>query len=343
MRRHGRSRSAIPFAAALVTAWTAFAATPVSASEEVARPESQSAIGAVSDLGSEIVMRALALLGVPYRWGGSTPESGLDCSGFVRLVYQDALALSLPRRSDDMSRYGSAVAPHDLRPGDLVFFNTMRFAFSHVGIYIGDNQFVHAPSRGKSIRVENLGQNYWASRFDGARRLLTADLASAATLAQYAAHAVRPPPRTEWVGTIGPAPALETSAAATAQMVPNAGVPLAQAAAIPVAGTASMPFAPQPSAGPPGPSVHDAASAPPRAASAQATRRTASGDRSTAAVRGRQPARSVPAARTEPLQRERPVVATVRRTSTTPPGAVPVQRAAGTSEVQLRSSAIYAN
>jgi hypothetical protein len=145
----------------------------------------------IGDAGAEVVFRALSLLGVHYRFGGNTPETGLDCSGLVRLVYGDTLGLPLPRRSEEISRVGPAVAPSELQPGDLVFFNTLRRAFSHVGIYIGNNQFVHAPSSGGSIRVENLGADYWTRRFDGARRLLTQELLAAATLNPMSASATR--------------------------------------------------------------------------------------------------------------------------------------------------------
>ena len=146
---------------------------------------------AIGDAGAEVVFRALSLLGVNYRFGGNTPETGLDCSGLVRLVFSDALGLPLPRRSEEISRVGPAVPSAELQPGDLVFFNTLRRAFSHVGIYIGNNQFVHAPSTGGAIRVENLRADYWSRRFDGARRLLTHDLVAAASLNPLSASAAR--------------------------------------------------------------------------------------------------------------------------------------------------------
>jgi len=137
----------------------------------------------VAEAGAEVVFRALSLLGVRYQYGGNTPDTGLDCSGLVRLVFHETLGLPLPRRSEEISRVGGAVAQTDLQPGDLVFFNTLRRAFSHVGIYIGNNQFVHAPSSGGSIRVESLGSDYWVRRFDGGRRLVVADGAAAARAA----------------------------------------------------------------------------------------------------------------------------------------------------------------
>jgi cell wall-associated NlpC family hydrolase len=111
---------------------------------------------------SDVVVGALNMIGVRYRWGG-----------FVRYVFQDTLGLALPRRSEEMSRVGEKVRISDLKPGDLVFFNTMRRTFSHVGIYIGGNKFVHSPSTGSTIRVDNLDDRYWETRFNGGRRVET--------------------------------------------------------------------------------------------------------------------------------------------------------------------------
>jgi cell wall-associated NlpC family hydrolase len=125
----------------------------------------------VANKAGDLVMNALGLIGVRYRFGGNSPESGLDCSGFVRYVFNDTFGFMLPRRSVEISRVGTTVASEDLRPGDLVFFNTMRHTFSHVGIYIGDNKFVHAPSTGSKIRVDDMRASYWVSRYNGARRI----------------------------------------------------------------------------------------------------------------------------------------------------------------------------
>jgi len=119
----------------------------------------------------DVVMNALGMIGLRYRFGGNTPESGLDCSGFVRYVFNDTFGFLLPRRAVEMSRVGTSVETAELRPGDLVFFNTMRHTFSHVGIYIGDNKFVHAPSTGSKIRVDDMTASYWVSRYNGARRI----------------------------------------------------------------------------------------------------------------------------------------------------------------------------
>jgi cell wall-associated NlpC family hydrolase len=121
---------------------------------------------------AELVIRSLSLLGVNYKWGGNTPDTGLDCSGLVRHVYSETIGKVLPRRAVEMSRVGESVDRHSLEPGDLVFFNTLRRAFSHVGIYIGDNQFVHAPARGKTVTIASMDDRYWSRRFNGARRLL---------------------------------------------------------------------------------------------------------------------------------------------------------------------------
>ena len=150
---------------ALVACTVAFAAPPAAIAETPAAVEAQG-------LADQLVSRALGLLGVPYKWGGNAPETGLDCSGLVRHVFEDAAGLVLPRRALEMSRAGAPVGRGDLQPGDLVFFNTLRRAFSHVGIYIGDGRFVHAPSSGGKVRVEHISGRYWANRFNGGRRLI---------------------------------------------------------------------------------------------------------------------------------------------------------------------------
>lgn len=117
-------------------------------------------------------MFALGLIGVNYRWGGTTPETGLDCSGLVRYVFQQVTGVTLPHNSRELSRVGKKVAVTDLEPGDLVFFNTRRFAFSHVGIYLGENRFLHAPAAGRDVEIATLDKSYWHKRFNGARRLI---------------------------------------------------------------------------------------------------------------------------------------------------------------------------
>jgi cell wall-associated NlpC family hydrolase len=119
----------------------------------------------------DAIDQAMDLLGIRYRRGGSSPEAGFDCSGFVGHVFREGLGLMLPRSSKEMSKSGEVIDRDELRPGDLVFFNTMRKAFSHVGIYLGDNQFVHAPRTGGRVRIEDLRDGYWMKRFNGARRI----------------------------------------------------------------------------------------------------------------------------------------------------------------------------
>lgn len=119
----------------------------------------------------DAIDQALDLLGIRYRKGGSSPEAGFDCSGFVGHVFREGMGLILPRSSRELSRTGEEIKKSELQPGDLVFFNTMRRAFSHVGIYLGDNQFVHAPRAGGRVRVEDMNDSYWKKRFNGARRV----------------------------------------------------------------------------------------------------------------------------------------------------------------------------
>ncbi len=120
----------------------------------------------------DVAIYSLGLIGVGYKFGGNTPDTGLDCSGLVRYVFQEVTGVTLPRTAKEMSTLGAKVGMGDLKPGDLVFFNTRRFAFSHVGIYLGDNRFVHAPSRGSEVKVTELSQSYWRKHFNGARRLV---------------------------------------------------------------------------------------------------------------------------------------------------------------------------
>jgi len=108
----------------------------------------------------DAIDQAMDLIGIRYRRGGSSPEAGFDCSGFVSHVFREGLGMILPRSSREMSKSGQEVTRDELRPGDLVFFNTMRKAFSHVGIYVGDNQFVHAPRSGGHVRIDDLRQGY---------------------------------------------------------------------------------------------------------------------------------------------------------------------------------------
>jgi cell wall-associated NlpC family hydrolase len=120
----------------------------------------------------DVILHGLKLVGVRYRFGGNDESSGLDCSGFVRLVFKDTIGTQLPRTAFEMSQMGEKIDTSQLKPGDLVFFNTMRRTFSHVGIYLGDNHFLHAPRTGAEVRVENMEDSYWVKRYNGARRII---------------------------------------------------------------------------------------------------------------------------------------------------------------------------
>jgi len=141
------------------------------AAEQVRKPEEQSFLERYTNVAQDVILQGLKLVGVRYRWGGNDEDSGLDCSGFVRLVFKDSIGAALPRTAREMSEVGEKIDPNELKPGDLVFFNTMRRTFSHVGIYLGDNHFLHAPRKGAEVRVESMDSSYWMSRYNGARRI----------------------------------------------------------------------------------------------------------------------------------------------------------------------------
>ena len=140
------------------------------------------------DAATDMVVTAMNFLGVRYRRGGNNAEQGFDCSGFTRYVFEHSLGLVLPRRADEQARLAGllTVRRDELKPGDLVFFNTMRRAFSHVGIYVGEGRFIHSPRTGGEVRIEDMRESYWARRFNGARR---ADTAGATVATETAAPA----------------------------------------------------------------------------------------------------------------------------------------------------------
>jgi cell wall-associated NlpC family hydrolase len=155
---------AMSLASAVVTA---------SATEAVRKAdEPQSFFERYTNAAQDVILQGLKLVGVRYRFGGNDEDSGLDCSGFVRLVFKDSLGAQLPRTAAEMSQVGQRVDTSQLKPGDLVFFNTMRRTFSHVGIYLGDNHFLHAPRTGAEVRVESMEDSYWIKRYNGARRII---------------------------------------------------------------------------------------------------------------------------------------------------------------------------
>ena len=185
----GATATALRHAAIVALAATALvllprpglAAQPATASSHagiVERP-----VARVLQSAQDLAIYALGLIGVDYRYGGNSPEHGLDCSGLVRYVFQEVVGVTLPRTAREMARLGGRVAPGDLKAGDLVFFNTRSSPFSHVGIYLGDDRFIHAPHRGGEVEIVTLSLRYWQQRYDGARRLVgvvAPDLISAA-------------------------------------------------------------------------------------------------------------------------------------------------------------------
>ena len=151
-------------------------ATPV-------EPSENDFVRQVRDKASDMVLTSMNFLGVPYRRGGTSAEDGFDCSGFTRRVFEMSLGLVLPRRADEQAKAKGLidVKRDELKPGDLVFFNTLKRTFSHVGIYVGEGKFIHAPRTGGEVRVEDMRFAYWAKRFTGARRAepMVADAAPA--------------------------------------------------------------------------------------------------------------------------------------------------------------------
>jgi len=134
------------------------------AAEDTATDRSLAKVG-------ELVLNAMAFLGIHYKYGGATPETGFDCSGLVNYVFRQAAGLALPREAQEISRVGEKVTREELQPGDLVFFNTLRRPFSHVGIYLGEHRFIHAPSRGGKVEIVDMSGHYWQRRYNGARRI----------------------------------------------------------------------------------------------------------------------------------------------------------------------------
>jgi cell wall-associated NlpC family hydrolase len=120
---------------------------------------------------AEALLQALSAIGIGYRNAGNSHANGFDCSGLVAHVYREAWGIALPRNARAQSEFGVAVTRAELQAGDLVFYNTLNAPFSHVGIYLGDGKFVHAPKQGAQVRTENMDRAYWTRRFNGARRI----------------------------------------------------------------------------------------------------------------------------------------------------------------------------
>jgi len=140
-------------------------------STEVKKSTLGDTVASVRAKASELIVQAMGLVGVTYKYGGNSPESGFDCSGFVSHVFKEASGIILPHNAYQMSLVGQRISSKELQPGDLVFFNTLKRAFSHVGIYIGDNKFIHSPSPGRAVEVVDMKDSYWTKRFQGARRI----------------------------------------------------------------------------------------------------------------------------------------------------------------------------
>ncbi|PMS17901.1 hydrolase Nlp/P60 [Trinickia dabaoshanensis] len=178
----------------------------------------------------EISIEAMGLIGIPYRWGGNTPDSGFDCSGLVRYVVARAADVDLPRTTADMSRRGESIEPDEIAPGDLIFFNTTGRPHSHVGIYVGKLRFVNAPSTGGTVRLDYLTNPYWARHFDGIRRVAAplkpkspfdapTELAAPRAPAVPDTPPAEPPRQTAVAVAPAPSPAARSTAASAAPAV----------------------------------------------------------------------------------------------------------------------------
>jgi cell wall-associated NlpC family hydrolase len=166
---HHKQDSLMPTCILAASLWLCIPAWGSEASTEPHTPLER--LHQFTDRAAELAMRAMALIGIHYKHGGSSPENGMDCSGLVHYVFKEAWGANLPRTAEEISRFGQRIEAEDLQPGDLVFYNTLRRAFSHVGIYLGDNKFIHAPAAGGAVRIERMDIGYWKKRFNGARRI----------------------------------------------------------------------------------------------------------------------------------------------------------------------------
>lgn len=135
-----------------------------STKKDVRAPDSYALTGSVTSY-------ARSLIGVPYKYGGNSPDTGFDCSGFVGHVFRRSLGISLPRSAQQISQQGQSVQLAQLREGDLVFYDTSNRSFSHVGVYLGNDRFIHAPSSGGRVRIEDMDLPYWRKHYNGARRI----------------------------------------------------------------------------------------------------------------------------------------------------------------------------
>ncbi len=127
-----------------------------------------------SDAIGNMLLQSVSLMGIAYKWGGNTPDTGMDCSGFVRYVFKKSLGITLPRTAAEMAKVGKRVSIDELEPGDLIFFNTRRGSNTHIGIYLGNNKFIQSPRTGENIQITELS-GYWVKHFNGAKRVVQED------------------------------------------------------------------------------------------------------------------------------------------------------------------------
>ncbi|MBD8683065.1 C40 family peptidase [Pseudomonas sp. CFBP 13719] len=146
---------------------------PASSNQALAKVTAVKVGNASSKQSSDVLSRAVNVLGTPYRWGGSSPSKGFDCSGLVKYAFNDVKAVDLPRTSNAMAAgHGVKVERKDLKPGDLVFFNIKSRKVNHVAIYLGNDRFIHAPRRGKAVTIDTLKKPYWNTHYAVAKRVL---------------------------------------------------------------------------------------------------------------------------------------------------------------------------
>lgn len=126
------------------------------------------------DMIGSMLLQSVSLIGIPYKWGGNTPQQGMDCSGFIRYVFKKSLGINLPRTASEMAKVGKRVSIDELEPGDLIFFNTKRGYNTHMGMYIGNNKFIQAPHTGADIQVTELN-SAWRAKINGAKRIVQED------------------------------------------------------------------------------------------------------------------------------------------------------------------------
>ena len=129
----------------------------------------------INDPINNMLLQSISLIGIPYKWGGNTPQQGMDCSGFIRYVFKKSLGINLPRTSAEMAKLGTHIAISDMKPGDLIFFNTRRGHYTHIGMYIGNNKFIQAPHTGQDIQISELN-NRERSRISLVKRIVDDNL-----------------------------------------------------------------------------------------------------------------------------------------------------------------------